>query len=87
MATAISTIKLLGAKNPRWGDEAKTLILIDCKFEHYADLGMTENDGYYEFAANPNDPEAHGREIFTKAKAGDYGTVGDYVQPEPDDGG
>ena len=41
-----------------------------------------ENDGYYEFGADPNDTEEHGRQIFEKAKAGDYGTVGDYVPPE-----
>jgi hypothetical protein len=43
---------------------------------------MTENNGYYEFGADPNDVEEHGRQIFEKAKAGDYGTVGDYVAPE-----
>ena len=41
-----------------------------------------ENDGYYGFLANPNDVEEHGRQIFEKAKAGDYGTVGDYVEPK-----
>ena len=73
---------LIGAKNPVWGDEKKTFILLDCKFSHYADIGMTENNGYYSFGASPDDIEEHGRQIFEKAKAGDYGTVGDYVAPE-----
>jgi len=73
---------LIDAKNPRWMDEKKTSIVLECKFSHYADMGMTENDGYYEFGASPDDPEEHGRQIFEKAKAGDYGTVGDYVAPE-----
>ena len=73
---------LIGAKNPVWADKDKTLIILDCKFSHYANLGMTENDGYYDFLANPNDVEEHGRQIFEKAKAGDYGTVGDYVAPK-----
>ena len=73
---------LIGAKNPVWGDEKKTFILLDCKFSHYADIGMTENNGYYSFGASPDDIEEHGRQIFEKAKAGDYGTVGDYVPPE-----
>ena len=73
---------LVGAKNPRWGNEDKTQILLDCKFSHYENLGMTENDGYYEFGASPNDTEPHGVEIFNKAKAGDYGTVADYVAPK-----
>ena len=73
---------LIDAKNPRWMYEEKTSIVLECKFSHYADMGMTENDGYYEFGATPDDPEEHGRQILEKAKAGDYGTVGDYVAPE-----
>lgn len=73
---------LIGAKNPRWMDKEKTAIVLECKFSHYADMGMTENDGYYDFGASPDDIEPHGRQIFEKAKAGDYGTIGDYVPPE-----
>ena len=73
---------LLGAKNPRWGDKDKTIIVLECKFSHYESLGLTENDGYYDFTANPLDTEPHGVEIFNKAKAGDYGTVADYVEEE-----
>tara|TARA_A100001515_G_scaffold127785_1_gene113654 strand:- start:127 stop:384 length:258 start_codon:yes stop_codon:yes gene_type:complete len=73
---------LIDAKNPRWMDKEKTCIVLECKFSHYAELGMTENNGYYEFGASPDDVEEHGRQIFEKAKAGDYGTVGDYVAPE-----
>ena len=78
----INGATLIDAKNPKWMDEEKTSIVLECKFSHYADLGMTENNGYYEFGATPDDPEEHGRQIFEKAKAGDYGTVGDYVAPE-----
>ena len=73
---------LIGAKNPVWGDENNTFINLDCKFSHYANIGMTENDGYYPFTASPDDTEAHGKQIFEKAKAGEYGTVGDYVAPK-----
>ena len=72
---------LVGAKNPVWANAENTLIVLECKFSHYANLGMTENNGYYEFLANPEDPEQHGREIYAKAANGDYGTVGDYVDP------
>ena len=78
----INGATLIDAKNPKWMDEEKTSIVLECKFSHYADMGMTENDGYYEFGATPDDPEEHGRQILEKAKAGDYGTVGDYVAPE-----
>ena len=73
---------LIDAKNPVWGDADKTLIILDCKFSHYANIGMTENDGYYPFTATPNDDEEHGRQIFEKAKAEEYGTVGEYVAPK-----
>tara|TARA_R100000773_G_C4192321_1_gene97787 strand:- start:9 stop:272 length:264 start_codon:yes stop_codon:yes gene_type:complete len=76
---------LVGAKNPVWANEEQTLIQLDCKFSHYSTLGITENDGYLPFMANPNDIEAHGRQIFEKAKAGDYGTVGDYVAPKEEE--
>ena len=78
----INGATLIDAKNPRWTNEEKTHIILECKFSHYADIGMTENDGYYEFGASPDDVEEHGRQILEKAKAGDYGTVGDYVAPE-----
>tara|TARA_R100000234_G_scaffold18421_1_gene10253 strand:+ start:743 stop:1003 length:261 start_codon:yes stop_codon:yes gene_type:complete len=73
---------LIGAKNPVYANPEKTSVWVDAKFSHYADLGMTENDGYYKFLCNPHDPEEHGREMLTKALAGEYGTVGDYVAPE-----
>ena len=73
---------LIDAKNPVWANEDKTMITLDCKFSHYESIGLTENNGYYVFNANPNDVEEHGRQIFEKAKAGEYGTVGEYVAPK-----
>ena len=73
---------LVGAKNPVWANEEQTLIQLDCKFSHYASIGITENDGYLSFMADPNDTEAHGRQIYANAVNGDYGTVGAYVAPE-----
>ena len=69
---------LIDAKNPRWGDAANTMIELEAKWSHYEGLGMTENDGYYMFLAEPNDVEAHGREILAQAKLGTYGTIADY---------
>ena len=70
---------LIGAKNPAWGNKEKTLICLECKFSHYAGIGLTENDGYYLFGADPNDPELHGRQIYANAVNGDYGTIGAYT--------
>ena len=73
---------LIDAKNPVWANEDKTVIWLDCKFSHYESIGMIENNGYYGFTADPNDVEEHGRQIFEKAKAGEYGKVGEYVAPK-----
>jgi len=73
---------LVGAKNPVWANEEQTLIQLDCKFSHYSSIGITENDGYLSFLADPNDTEEHGRQIYANAVNGDYGTVGAYVAPE-----
>jgi hypothetical protein len=35
------------------------------------------------FTASANDTEAHGREIFARAVAGEFGGVAPYVPPEP----
>ena len=73
---------LIGARNPVWANEERTLISLECKFSHYESMGLTENDGYYGFTADPNDLEEHGRQIYANAVNGDYGTVGAYVAPE-----
>lgn len=37
-------------------------------------------DNYVPFTASQNDSENHGREIFNRAMAGEFGAVADYVQ-------
>ena len=41
--------------------------------------------GELPFAANQNDSEEHGREIYARCIAGDFGPIADYV-PLPDEG-
>jgi hypothetical protein len=41
--------------------------------------------GELPFTANPNDDEEHGREIYARCIAGDFGPIADYV-PQPDEG-
>lgn len=38
--------------------------------------------GLIPFTASPDDCELHGRLIFEKAEAGDYGPVAEYIEPE-----
>jgi hypothetical protein len=47
---------------------------IDCQAEHPI-------YGWIPFTASPDDCEAHGREIFARCLAGDFGTVAEYVPP------
>jgi hypothetical protein len=37
--------------------------------------------GEVPFTANPNDTEAHGREIFARCISGEFGPVAPYVAP------
>ena len=70
------TCKLIDAKNPKWVNEEQTLIEVQAKWEHL------ESEGFLPFTADPNDPEAHGVDLYNRCRAGEFGTVGDYVAPE-----
>ncbi len=58
-----------------WGTPAKTEIRCEVKFAHRQD--------YVPFNAMPDDPHAHGGNIFRDCVAGRHGPVGDW-QPPPD---
>lgn len=65
-------MKYSTAKNLIWTNSEKTLI--DCEIEHPV-------FGWIPFTASPDDVEAHGRELFDKLKAGEFGAIADYVPP------
>lgn len=71
-------MNLIDAKNPQWADAANTLIDVEAKFQHYP-----AEWGYLPFTANPNDPEAHGVDLYNRCVAGEFGTIAPYVEPEP----
>ena len=50
---AFNNATLIGAKEPEWANAEKTSIRLKGKFSHYESQGMTENDGYYVFLADP----------------------------------
>ena len=54
-------------KNPRYADLNEQAIRLDVLFE---DLGE-----FVEFMAMPNDCEAHGRDLYAHAQAGEFGVV------------
>lgn len=39
--------------------------------------------GEIPFTASPDDVEEHGRDLFARAVAGEFGPVADYVPPPP----
>lgn len=66
-------MKFSEVKNPTWADADKTAIVCEVTFEHIGEP--------VPFTANPDDSEEHGREIFARCVAGEYGSVAACVQP------
>jgi hypothetical protein len=68
-------MKLVYAKDPKWANRSQTIINLVVRFE--------EIDEDLPFSANPNDVEAHGKDIFVRAKAGEFGQVADFAAIAP----
>jgi hypothetical protein len=62
-------------QNPTWNKEHTA---INCVVT-FAEIGQVP------FAAVPNDPTDHCREIYARCIAGDFGPIADYI-PAPDEG-
>lgn len=58
------------ARHPRWSDASRRTITLDVLFGWCRESGT-----YIPFTASPDDGEAHGRQLFADAKAGEYGEV------------
>lgn len=67
-------ITILGASAPTWASEDKTSINLMVRLSPMPDQAMP-------FTATPDDPAEHGRELFTRAKFGEYGEIGPYAGP------
>lgn len=63
------------AKNPIWNDEEHNQILLTVKWEEFVEE--------MPFGANSWDSEAYGRDLFERAKAGEFGEVAPFVKPIP----
>lgn len=68
-------MKLVYAKDPIWANRSKTLINLTVRFE--------EINEDLPFTANPNDSEAHGRDLFSRALAGEFGIISDFTAASP----
>ena len=60
-------------KDPVWGNAEKTQIELTVKFEHL--------EQEVPFTASKTDSAEHGRELFLRAQAGEFGEIEDYVPP------
>jgi hypothetical protein len=64
--------------NPTWADAEHSLIACNVNFDLIGDESEV-----VPFTASPNDVEAHGREIFERCVAGEFGPIAAYVAPPP----
>ena len=70
-------MKYSAVRNCKWAHADHSSIECEVMFD---DITSEE---WSPFAANPNDPYEHGREIFVKAVAGEFGEVAEYIPPPP----
>lgn len=63
-------MKINSASNPKYADSTNSAINLDVNFE---DIGTVP------FSSSLSDHEAHGRDLFTRAKAGEFGPVAPFV--------
>lgn len=68
------TITLISAANPRYSNAERTAIIADCEFSHLP-------GEVHPFCAMPTDTEAHGREVYARAVASEFGQIAPYVAP------
>lgn len=62
-------MKVIQAKNPQWANAEKTQIDLTVTFEGLGEM---------PFTADPADSMEHGRSLFDRAYAGEFGPVAEY---------
>lgn len=67
-------MKYTTVTSPKWANAGMTLL--DCSVNF-------DNHGTLPFSASADDVEVHGREIFNRAIAGDFGPIAAYTAPPP----
>lgn len=65
-------ITVLGASAPAWGNNDKTIINLKVRLSTFPDQDLP-------FTATPDDQSEHGRELFSRAKFGEFGAIAPYV--------
>lgn len=70
-------MKYSQVRNCKWGNADHSSIECEVMFD---DITSEE---WTPFGANPLDHYEHGREIYAKAIAGEFGEIAEYVEPTP----
>ena len=65
-------MKITNITNLTWANAEHTMINVALETDVFGEI---------PFSASPDDVEAHGREIFSDAIAGKFGTIAEYVAP------
>jgi hypothetical protein len=68
-------MNIITAHSPTWQNPEHTAITLTVNFKDLGEL---------PFSAIPDDTEAHGRDIYARAVAGEFGAVAEYAAPVPD---
>jgi len=63
---------IVDARNPKWAHPDHNKIDLEVNFEELP-------EEYIPFTADPTDEVAHGRELYTRAAAGEFGEIAEYV--------
>lgn len=64
-------VNIVGASAPVWANAEKTAINLKVRFSHFPQP--------IPFTASAGDKEEHGRELFSRAKFGEFGKIGEFV--------
>lgn len=65
-------MNIIDVQNPRFSNYEKTGVNLDVVFDWLGDSPVP-------FTAMPNDVEEHGRVLYAKAIAGEFGVIADFV--------
>ena len=68
-------MKYSQVRNCKWANAEHSSIECEVMFDNIT------SEEWTPFGANPNDHYEHGREIFARAVAGEFGEVAEYVAP------
>ena len=68
-------MNLISASNPIWSNAGNTAIDILAQFDTFPSP--------IPFTASSTDSEQYGRDIYTRAASGEFGSVAAYVPPPP----